>query len=145
MFIEVVLISLIFILLSAFVILNSLSIEQYKEGNKITVKNTKPKCQYDNQNLQQSQKCTNDSTKLFVSDEGINYSIGTVPNHYIQVCSKLCSGDITTQGQCSKPHEQYKKCIEFLQPPDNCSGAAEPVSYVDNIFYYAQEVLTKAC
>mgnify|MGYP003144609547 CR=1 FL=1 len=145
MFIEVVLISLIFILLSAFVILNSLSIEQYKEGNKITVKNTKPKCQYNNEDLEQSQKCTNDLNKLFVSDKGINYSIGEAPTHYIQVCSKLCSGDITTQGQCSKTNAQYNDCIDFLQPPDNCSGAAKPVSYIDNIYYYAQEVLTKSC
>lgn len=145
MFTIYLLIFLFFISLCAFITLNSLSIVQYKKGLEITINNTKPKCQYNNQDLTDSQVCKKDSNKKFVANKGINYLIDTVPAQYIQICSSLCQGDINNQGECSKDNSQYQDCINYLKPSDDCAGIAQPVSYINNVYYYAKEVLKKSC
>jgi hypothetical protein len=145
MFTNYLMIFLFFILLTAFIVINSLSIVQYEQGLNIRIDNTKPKCQYNNQNLDSAQQCTGDNSKKFVSDKGIIYLINNFPTQYIQVCKELCTGAINTGGKCSKQNKQYKECINFLKPSSDCTGVAKPVSYISGDYYYASQVLTKSC
>lgn len=72
------------------------------------------------------------------------YQIGINPVYYRSVCSKLCS-EVSVNGGCVNETDNFKTCIDQLEPPQNCNSSANPLGRLEGTddIYYAVGIINK--
>ena len=84
-------------------------------------------------------KKSGDSVQCFQPNPSVDlvYEIGINPMFYRSICSILCS-QTSTNGGCVNETNNYKSCIEALEPPKNCNSSANPLGRLtgtDDVYY----------
>lgn len=72
------------------------------------------------------------------------YEIGINPVYYRSVCTKICTVASINDG-CVEETNNFKTCINTLEPPPNCNSSANPLGRLagtDDI-YYATGIISK--
>lgn len=71
------------------------------------------------------------------------YQIGINPVYYRSVCTKICS-ETSINGACANETNNYKTCVQTLEPPQNCNTSANPLGRLEgtNDIYYATGIIT---
>lgn len=133
-----------------FIYLNSVSIYNFSQSNKIIVENSSPHCKADITSLPfltpspEFQQCFNDPNKYIYSLEKYNLSFIVSKNQedaafFIKICKKYCSDYDNIQSECkSKNKTTYNNCMRLLEPPARCSNnsSAVAIDKEDSKFLY---------
>jgi len=84
------------------------------------------------------------NVQCYQPDESMDliFEISQVPYYFASVCSRIC-GSISIEGGCEEENENYKECINLLEPPSPCNNTANPIGRLTgtNTIYYAKKVL----
>ncbi len=84
--------------------------------------------------------------QCFQPDPSIDliYQIGVDPVYYRSVCSKICI-EVSVNGGCVNETNNFKTCINDLEPPQNCNSSANPLGRLEGTddIYYATGIITK--
>ena len=145
--------------LALFIYLNYVAITNFSESNKIIIENASPQCLPSIQNLPaisesdlipckpitDSKGKTHVSKPFYYYNEDNNLAFIVSNNqedagNFLHICKSYCHGKINSQNKCVGSNQiPYKKCIDLLQPPPNCtnSSVAIAIDKTSDSFFYA--------